>query len=122
MSCDYPLSLIYRSLKLLRVFQRLLSAVAYWAPVAVECTFLPTLAFPFAKLLQNSQLIAFEVVATVLLNWSQRWFDFIPNPPLNILALIENVLSYQDKELFQVVDECFRVWLQQGFCLNTNSI
>lgn len=91
-----------RSLKLLRVFQRLLSAIAYWAPVAVECTFLPTLAFPFVKLLQNNQLLAFEVVATTLLNWSQRWFDFIPNPPLNILSLVENVLSYHDKELFQV--------------------
>lgn len=92
----------YRSLKLLRVFQRLLSAVAYWAPVAVECTFLPTLAFPFVKLLQNNQLVTFEVVASVLLNWCQKWFDFIPNPPLNILALIENVFAYHDKELFQV--------------------
>ncbi|KAF6031694.1 TBC1D31 [Bugula neritina] len=93
----YPI----RSLKLLRVFQRLLSAVAYWAPVVTESTFLPTLAFPFAKLLQNNQLIAFEVVATILVNWTQKWFDFIPNPPLNILSLIENVFSYHDKELFQ---------------------
>ena len=98
----YILYTFYRSSKLLRVFQRLLSAIAYWAPVVVESTFLPTIAFPFVKLLQNNQLIAFEVVASILLNWSQRWFDFIPNPPLNILSLIENVLSYHDKELFQV--------------------
>ncbi|XP_067934777.1 TBC1 domain family member 31-like isoform X2 [Watersipora subatra] len=93
----YPI----RSSKLLRVFQRLLSALAYWTPAAVECTFLPSLAFPFAKLLQNNQLIAFEVVASVLLNCCQRWFDYTPNPPLNILSLIENLLSYHDRELFQ---------------------
>lgn len=99
---DFSWLFFYRSMKLLRIFQRLLSAIAYWAPVAVETPFIPTIAFPFAKLLQNNQLIAFEVVATVLLNWCQKWFDFIPNPPLNILAMIENVLSYHDRELFQV--------------------
>lgn len=109
--------LFYRSLKLLRVFQRLLSAVAYWAPVVTESTFLPTLAFPFAKLLQNNQLIAFEVVATILVNWTQKWFDFIPNPPLNILSLIENVFSYHDKELFQVT----QVLLTENFMYQNTS-
>jgi len=76
--------------------------VAYWAPVVTECTFLPLLAFPFTKLLQNNQLVAFEVVASIMVNWCQKWFDFIPNPPLNILSMVENVLAYHDKELFQV--------------------
>lgn len=93
----YPI----RSQKLLRVFQRLLSALAYWAPVATETTFLPLLVFPFAKLLQNNQLLAFEVSATVLTSWCQRWFDYAPHPPVNVLSAVENVLSYHDKELFQ---------------------
>ncbi|KAK2500281.1 hypothetical protein MC885_018931 [Smutsia gigantea] len=66
-----------------------------------DTPYLPLLAFPFVKLFQNNQLICFEVVATLLINWCQHWFEYFPNPPINILSMIENVLAFHDKELLQ---------------------
>ncbi|XP_057591897.1 TBC1 domain family member 31 isoform X11 [Hippopotamus amphibius kiboko] len=34
-------------------------------------------------------------------NWCQHWFEYFPNPPINILSMIENVLAFHDKELLQ---------------------
>ncbi|XP_053323664.1 TBC1 domain family member 31 [Spea bombifrons] len=94
---DYPI----KSRKLLRVLQRTLSALAHWSVIFGETKYLPLLAFPFVKLFQNNQLICFEVVATVISNWCQHWFEYFPNPPINILSMIENVLVHHDKELLQ---------------------
>ncbi|KAM4687302.1 TBC1 domain family member 31 [Discoglossus pictus] len=94
---EYPI----KSRKLLRVLQRTLSALAHWSAIFGETKYLPLLAFPFVKLFQNNQLICFEVVATVITNWCQHWFEYFPNPPINILAMVENVLAHHDKELLQ---------------------
>ncbi|XP_066191669.1 TBC1 domain family member 31 isoform X2 [Sylvia atricapilla] len=94
---QYPI----KSRKLLRVLQRTLSALAHWSAIFAETPYLPLLAFPFVKLFQNNQLICFEVVATVVVNFCQHWFEYFPNPPLNILGMIENVLAHHDKELLQ---------------------
>lgn len=91
----YPI----RSRKLLRVLQRTLSALAHWSAIFSETPYLPLLAFPFVKLFQNNQLVCFEVVATLIINWCQHWFEYFPNPPINILAMIENVLAFHDPEL-----------------------
>ncbi|XP_008836213.1 TBC1 domain family member 31 isoform X1 [Nannospalax galili] len=93
----YPI----KSRKLLRVLQRTLSALAHWSSVLSDTPYLPLLAFPFVKLFQNNQLICFEVVATLIINWCQHWFEYFPNPPINILSMIENVLAFHDKELLQ---------------------
>ncbi|KAJ7338104.1 hypothetical protein JRQ81_010679 [Phrynocephalus forsythii] len=63
--------------------------------------YIPLLAFPFVKLFQNNQLVCFEVVATVIVNWCQHWFEFFPNPPINVLSMVENLLAHHDKELLQ---------------------
>ncbi|PAA53477.1 hypothetical protein BOX15_Mlig017365g1 [Macrostomum lignano] len=89
-----------RSNKLGRVLQRSLSCVAFWSPLFGEADYLPLLAFPFVKLFQNSQLHSMEVLMTVLTNWCGHWFEYFPNPPLNILAIIENLIAYHDKELY----------------------
>lgn len=34
-------------------------------------------------------------------NWCGHWFEYFPNPPLNLLALIENTLSHHDPHLLQ---------------------
>ncbi|XP_074842810.1 TBC1 domain family member 31 isoform X2 [Carettochelys insculpta] len=94
---DYPM----KSRKLLRVLQRTLSALAHWSAIFGETPYIPLLAFPFVKLFQNNQLICFEVVATVIVNWCQHWFEYFPNPPVNILSMVENILAHQDKELLQ---------------------
>ncbi|XP_040835291.1 TBC1 domain family member 31 isoform X7 [Ochotona curzoniae] len=93
----YPI----KSRKLLRVLQRTLSALAHWSAIFSDTPYLPLLAFPFVKLFQNNQLICFEVIATLIINWCQHWFEYFPNPPINILSMIENVLAFHDKELLK---------------------
>ncbi|XP_054353444.2 TBC1 domain family member 31 isoform X13 [Pongo pygmaeus] len=93
----YPI----KSRKLLRVLQRTLSALAHWSVIFSDTPYLPLLAFPFVKLFQNNQLICFEVIATLIINWCQHWFEYFPNPPINILSMIENVLAFHDTELLQ---------------------
>ncbi|KAM8966814.1 TBC1 domain family member 31 [Pelodytes ibericus] len=94
---EYPI----KSRKLLRVLQRTLSALAHWSAIFGETKYLPLLSFPFVKLFQNNQLICFEVVASVITNWCQHWFEYFPNPPINILGMVENILVHHDKELLQ---------------------
>ncbi|XP_075351349.1 TBC1 domain family member 31 [Mycteria americana] len=94
---EYPI----KSRKLLRVLQRTLSALAHWSAIFAETPYIPLLAFPFVKLFQNNQLICFEVVATVVVNFCQHWFEYFPNPPVNVLSMMENILAHHDKELLQ---------------------
>ncbi|KAL9868887.1 TBC1 domain family member 31 isoform 3-T3 [Geothlypis trichas] len=94
---EYPI----KSGKLLRILQRTLSALAHWSAIFAETPYMPLLAFPFVKLFQNNQLICFEVVATVVVNFCQHWFEYFPNPPINVLGMMENVLAHHDKELLQ---------------------
>ncbi|NXB52265.1 TBC31 protein, partial [Leucopsar rothschildi] len=94
---EYPI----KSRKLLRVLQRTLSCLAHWSAIFAETPYMPLLAFPFVKLFQNNQMICFEVVATVVVNFCQHWFEYFPNPPVNVLSMMENVLAHHDKELLQ---------------------
>uniref|UniRef100_A0A8C4DQ83 TBC1 domain family member 31 n=1 Tax=Dicentrarchus labrax TaxID=13489 RepID=A0A8C4DQ83_DICLA len=98
----YPI----KSHKLQRGLQRVLSALAHWAAIFGEVEYLPLIAFPFVKLFQNNPMLCFEVVATVIVNWCQHWFEYFPNPPLNILSMAENVLAHHDKELLQHLVDC----------------
>uniref|UniRef100_A0A3Q1KH56 TBC1 domain family member 31 n=1 Tax=Anabas testudineus TaxID=64144 RepID=A0A3Q1KH56_ANATE len=98
----YPI----KSHKLQRGLQRVLSALAHWAAIFGEVEYLPLVAFPFVKLFQNNPMLCFEVVATVIVNWCQHWFEYFPNPPLNILNMAENVLAHHDKELLQHLVDC----------------
>ncbi|XP_034466388.1 TBC1 domain family member 31 isoform X2 [Hippoglossus hippoglossus] len=98
----YPI----KSHKLQRGLQRVLSALAHWAAIFGEVEYLPLVAFPFVKLFQNNPMLCFEVVATLIVNWCQHWFEYFPNPPLNILNMAENVLAHHDKELLQHLVDC----------------
>ncbi|XP_041798537.1 TBC1 domain family member 31 isoform X2 [Chelmon rostratus] len=98
----YPI----KSHKLQRGLQRVLSALAHWAAIFGEVEYLPLVTFPFVKLFQNNPMLCFEVVATVIVNWCQHWFEYFPNPPLNILSMAENVLAHHDKELLQHLVDC----------------
>ncbi|XP_061919538.1 TBC1 domain family member 31 isoform X2 [Entelurus aequoreus] len=98
----YPI----KSQKLQRGLLRILSALAHWAAIFGEVEYLPLITFPFVKLFQNNPMVCFEVVATVIVNWCQHWFEYFPNPPLNILSMAENVLAHHDKELLQHLLDC----------------
>lgn len=39
-------------------------------------------------------------------SWCQHWFEYFPNPPLNVLSMAENVLAHHDKELLQHLVDC----------------
>ncbi|CAH8654644.1 TBC1 domain member 31, variant 2 [Schistosoma haematobium] len=97
LSTRYPM----RSQRLLKALQKTCSALAYWCPLFGETDWLPLFVFPFLKLHQNNLLHAFEVAATVLINWCGTWFEFFPNPPINILCMIENIIAYADPELYR---------------------
>jgi len=34
-------------------------------------------------------------------NWCSHWFEYFPNPPLNVLAMIENCLAHHDGQLLE---------------------
>lgn len=93
----YPI----KSRKLLRVLQRALSTLAHWSSIFGETDYLPGLVFPFVKLFQNNQLVCFEILASLLTNWCSHWFEYFPNPPLNILAMVENLLAHHDAHLLE---------------------
>ncbi|XP_075215664.1 TBC1 domain family member 31 [Lycorma delicatula] len=85
---------------LLSSLKRSMSCLAYWSPLFSQVSYLPEVVFPFVKVFKNDPLACFEAVITIIVNWCQRWFEFFPFPPVNVLSLIENVLSEWDEELF----------------------
>ncbi|OWR50060.1 putative WD repeat domain 67 [Danaus plexippus plexippus] len=83
----------------LKNLKRLLSCLAHWCPLFGVMKFLPSFVFPFVKILQKDPLLLFEIVATVLLNQCQLWFEYAPFPPVSILAMVENILAEHDRQL-----------------------
>ncbi|KAI8587831.1 WD40-repeat-containing domain protein [Geranomyces variabilis] len=79
--------------------ERVLSALAFWAPVFEGKDMLPGLVFPFVKLYESDMFAGFEIIATVLVNWCQKWWEYDPNPPIECLAIIEDLLEFHDREL-----------------------
>nr|KAI8762589.1 TBC1 domain family member 31-like [Biomphalaria glabrata] len=98
----YPI----KSRKLLRILQRVLSALAHWSPIFGETQYLPCFVFPFVKLFQNNHLVCFELIVTIIVNWCQHWFEYFPNPPINVLSMIENLLAQHDPNLLQHFVSC----------------
>ena len=41
------------------------------------------------------------MVATVLLNWCGKWFEYFPNPPLSVLVMVESLLGHHDAALLE---------------------
>lgn len=91
----YPI----KSQRLCRAMERCLNCVAHWNGIFGELDYIPVLIFPFVKLFQHSGLHAFEMIISVLFNWSRDWFSFYPNPPIPLLASIENVIAEADPRL-----------------------
>ena len=45
-------------------------------------------------------MLGFESCLFILLNYCQKWFEYHPMPPLNILGMVENILLEADPLLF----------------------
>jgi len=41
------------------------------------------------------------LILLFLVNWCAQWFEYFPNPPLNVLAMVENLLAHHDAELLE---------------------
>ncbi|EFA06627.1 TBC1 domain family member 31 [Tribolium castaneum] len=83
----------------LKNLKQLLDNLVTWCPFFLNVDYLPLFVFPFVKVFINKPLTCFEAVCTIILNWCQFWFEYFPLPPINILAMIENVLMVHDPEL-----------------------
>ncbi|CBY15935.1 unnamed protein product [Oikopleura dioica] len=93
----YPI----KSNRIARAMDKCLNCIGHWNSIFLELDYVPVLVFPFVKLFQNSGLHCFEIVATVLFNYCRDWFSFYPNPPIPILAAIENVIAEADPRLLR---------------------
>ncbi|KAJ9531736.1 hypothetical protein QJQ45_021880, partial [Haematococcus lacustris] len=81
-----------------------LSQLAHWCPVFAEAGFIPGLVFPIVKLHAAGGTCAtspacFEMLATLLINWTPGWFEHFPEPPLGMLTKLTALLTFHDNEL-----------------------
>ncbi|XP_014214607.1 TBC1 domain family member 31 [Copidosoma floridanum] len=76
------------------------SCLLHWCPVLKECIYIPKLVVPFLNVFQKNPVMGFEAILYILLNYCQRWFEYHPLPPLNILGIVENILLEADPQLF----------------------
>ncbi|KAH8320802.1 hypothetical protein KR067_010137, partial [Drosophila pandora] len=75
------------------------ACLSQWCNVLAHADFMPHLIFPFVKQLPKNGLVSFELLATLVLNHFQLWFEFHPLPPANYLAMCENLLQHHDEPL-----------------------
>ncbi|GJQ76162.1 hypothetical protein Trydic_g1907 [Trypoxylus dichotomus] len=85
----------------LKNLKKVVSNMANWSPFFAEVDYLPEFAFPFVKVFRNDPVACFEAVCTIVANWCQYWFEYFPLPPVNILAIIENVLLEHKPQLLK---------------------
>jgi Rab-GTPase-TBC domain len=81
--------------------RKIISCLAHWSVVFGYVSYLPRFVFPFLKMCRGDLLLCFELVATLLSNHCQLWFEFAPSTiPYNYLCLVENVLMEGDPKLY----------------------
>ncbi|KAK9727855.1 hypothetical protein K7432_001527 [Basidiobolus ranarum] len=85
-----------------RLMERTISCLAYWSPDVLgdikHTETLTKMIFPFVILFNAHTCETFEMLATILLNWTQGfWTD--DEPPQLPLTLVDNLLQVQDPAL-----------------------
>lgn len=98
----YPL----RDTKAMKHMKKIMSCLAHWSrvfsmPVDWQANFLPSFVFPFVKYMPKNSLLAFEAIATILLNQCQLWMEFSPVEPMNFLGMCENILGHFEPTLLK---------------------
>ncbi|KAI8915528.1 hypothetical protein BC831DRAFT_432109 [Entophlyctis helioformis] len=79
--------------------EKILSCLAFWSPIFENLDYLPAMVFPFASLFANDLFSGLETIMTVIINWCQKWWEYYPNPPIDCLDMLEDMLGYHDPEL-----------------------
>jgi hypothetical protein len=70
--------------------------------------------YPLLSVCESDTLSCFELVATFFLNWGKDWFACQPWPPIDYLAVIENIVRKNDAALvehFHAISCDFRLTL-----------
>ncbi|KAJ3027429.1 UNVERIFIED_CONTAM: TBC1 domain member 31 [Siphonaria sp. JEL0065] len=88
-----------KSDRLAKSIEKILSGLAHWSPIFEDLDYLPGMVFPVVKLFINDAFSGFEVTMTLLTNWCQKWWEYYPNPPIECLGVLEDLLAYHDPEL-----------------------
>jgi hypothetical protein len=57
------------------------------------------IALPFSYAIPHDDIILFEVIMSVLVHWSEEWFEFYPTPPLHKIMLVDEILKRSDSDL-----------------------
>ena len=55
--------------------------------------------FPFVKIFENDGFSCLEAVMVVIVNYCQKWFEYYPNPPIEMLDLVEDILELHSPDL-----------------------
>ncbi|XP_048523369.1 TBC1 domain family member 31 [Dendroctonus ponderosae] len=80
----------------IRCLRHVLNNIGVWCPFFTQVEFLPIFLFPFVKVFHKKPIACFELCCTTIINWCQHWFEYHPLPPVNILAIIDNMLMEHD--------------------------
>ncbi|XP_011305306.1 TBC1 domain family member 31 [Fopius arisanus] len=72
-----------------------------FCPLLGQTLFLPELIFPFVVAFGRNPVAAFEAILSILWNFCQKWFEYHPLPPINVLGIVENILGEVDPGLLE---------------------
>lgn len=78
---------------------RLFSAVSYWSPIFAEVDFMPRLMLPFIKLISTDDLLVFEIILSLIVQWMQVWFEAFPSEPASVVQAIDHIVRTEDPRL-----------------------
>jgi hypothetical protein len=48
----------------------------------------------------------FGIFSFCLVNWCQKWWEYYPNPPIEILELISQLIQFHDPQLYDHFNRC----------------
>ncbi|XP_055534915.1 TBC1 domain family member 31 isoform X2 [Wyeomyia smithii] len=102
---DYERRFASLEARTVRNMRKLVSCLAHWTPLFAHCDFLPSFVYPFVRLYQHDSLTCFEIVASILLNHCQLWFEFAPLEPFNYLGMVDNILGEYEPKLMNFYRE-----------------
>ncbi|KAJ3058129.1 TBC1 domain member 31, partial [Podochytrium sp. JEL0797] len=96
---DFRKKFPLKSDRLSKSMEKVLSMLAWWSPIFQDLDYLPGMVFPVVKLFVNDMFSGFEVMMTLLVNWCQKWWEYYPNPPIESLGVLEDLLAFHDPTL-----------------------
>ena len=80
---------------------RTLSALGHWCPVFASdnVEYMPQIVFPFIKMIPNDDLMVFELMVALVVQYQQVWNEGYPAEPLVVMNAIETLLEREDPKL-----------------------